>query len=430
MKKILIITYYWPTSGGGGVQRWLKFATYLTEYGVQPVVIVPENAAYPILDKNLENEVPKNIEVIKVPIWEPYSLLNSFKNKDLNKKLSHGIILSKQHRSFGHKLTFWIRGNLLIPDPRVFWVKNVVERGAQLIAEHNIDTVVTTGPPHSVHLAGLRLQKKNGIKWVSDFRDPWSTIDYLDEFYLTSLAKKVHRRLERKVLEKSDCVLAVSENWKNELMDLGAKKVRVITNGYDETDFENYDPLRPSKFNISHVGFLSFYRFPKILFRVLDDLCRENGDFRQDLELRFIGLVDALLPQIIGEYEYLKEQTMFIDYLPHDEVIRKYAESELLLLILNNTQNAMGHIPGKLFEYLASKKSILAVGPKQGDVAGILSDTKAGFIVEFDDEWETREMILQLYDRYLGKKAIETGNIERFTRRKLTQTLAETIKQL
>lgn len=431
MIKVLIFTYYWPPSGGGGVQRWLKFAKYLPEQGIKTYVVAPENADYPVIDPSLVEEVNSDeVEVIKVPIWEPYKLLNTFK-KNKGKKTNVGITSKKEDRSFLTKVAFWLRGNLLIPDPRKFWVKPVEKVVSKLIIEKGIDIIITTGPPHSVHLAGLKLKKKTGVKWIADFRDPWSTIDYLDEFYLSTLAMRLHKKMERNVLINADKVIAVSQNWKTELEELGRKNVEVITNGYDELDFERYNPITPSKFVISHVGFVSAYRIPHALLKALDRLCEHSKEFADALHIKFIGMSDSTLKMIFDKYENLKGKVFFEKYLPHNEVVKAYAESCVMLLLLNDTKNALGHIPGKFFEYLASGKQILAIGPENGDVAQILKETEAGVIHSFDKSEQQEKTLLQYFENFKkGHGYRISEKIKTYSREQLTIKLKKIIDNI
>lgn len=431
MKKILIITYYWPPSGGGGVQRWLKFAKYLPENAIQPFVIVPENADYPVFDQSLAAELDNDkIELVKVPIWEPYQVLNAFK-RNKGQKSNVGITSNKSERSFLTKVTYWLRGNLLIPDPRIFWVKPVVKRAEKVIQQNEIDIVITTGPPHSVHLAGRELKKKFGVKWIADFRDPWSTIDYLDEFYLSSFAIRRHKNLERNVLLEADTVIAVSENWKAELEQLGRKNVAVITNGFDTEDFAAYNPVHPKKFVISHVGFVSAYRIPKALLQALDDLCKTNKAFADALQIDFIGMSGSSLQSVFSAYDNIKDKVFFKDYLPHNEVINAYGKSYVLLLLLNDTKNALGHIPGKFFEYLASGKRIFAIGPENGDVAKILQETDAGNILGFNDTKKHAAELLQLFSQFKnGESKPISDKIQSYSREQLTLKLKQIIQDI
>jgi len=238
-KKILIITYYWPPAGGPGVQRWLKFVKYLPDFGIQPFVYIPENPTYPIVDENLVKEVSDKAIIVKHKIFEPYQLA-SFFSKNKTKKISSGIIPNQKKQSFMDKTFLWIRGNLFIPDARVFWVKPSVSYLEKYIRENNIDTIITSGPPHSLHLIGLELKQKLNVKWFADFRDPWTTIGYHKSLRLSNYAAKKHKALERQVLNSADTIIVTSNTTKIEFQAITSKPIAVITNGYDTEKVTGY----------------------------------------------------------------------------------------------------------------------------------------------------------------------------------------------
>lgn len=425
-KKALIITYYWPPSGGGGVQRWLKFAKYLPEYGWEPIVVVPENPDYPTLDRSLEGDVLPGMTIIRVPIWEPYQLFRFLSGKKKHEKVNTGILETGRKQSAAMRLALWLRGNLLIPDPRVFWVRPVVKRLSKLIPELKPDVLVTTGPPHSVHLAGLELQRRFGVKWVADFRDPWSTIDYLDWFKPTALARKLQRQLEHRVLTRASAVLAVSENWADELRRLGGRNVQVVTNGFDEDDFQPEPEASDSgEFVLTHAGIITSLRNPSALWRVLDERLQHDQQLAARFRLRLIGTVDEQVKADISTLKYLQPKTEWVGYLPHDEVLTEYRKASLLLLLTNQSGNAAGHIPGKLFEYLAAGRPVLAIGEPGGDVARILSETGAGVVVESSDAAAMSRLIGTSIE---GGSFGGTMPVEPFSRRNLTRKLVQILE--
>src|SRR5690606_9032310 len=232
MKKVLIITYYWPPAGGPGVQRWLKFVKYLPEYGIEPIVYVPKNPTYPLIDEELQKEVSYNTTILKNNIIEPYGWASVFSKKN-TKKISSGIIPDKKKQSALQKLMLWVRGNLFIPDARVLWVRPSVSYLSNYLQGSGIDTIITTGPPHSLHLIGMELQKRFGVKWIADFRDPWTTIGYHKELRLSESSQKMHIKMERDVLTTADSIIVTSPTTKAEFEQLTDKPVTVITNGYD-----------------------------------------------------------------------------------------------------------------------------------------------------------------------------------------------------
>lgn len=425
MKKVLIITYYWPPSGGGGVQRWLKFSKYLPEFGWEPIVFTPEGADFPVIDNSLLNDVRDDIKVIKFPIWEPYNIFKKFTGRKKEEKVNTGLLFDDKKKSFIEKIFLWIRGNFLIPDPRKFWIKPASRYLKKILPSLNIDVIVTTGTPHSMHLIGLYLKNKFKLPWIVDIRDPWSKLDILDKFYTTNWARNKQKQLEKKVLNNADKVLTVSKHWGEMLSKLGKNNVEVITNGFDEDDFVNKrnKNIFPDKFRISHVGIISSYRINEAIWSALNELCNEIESFNDTLELNFIGTIDNNLINSLNNYPNLKLKYNFKGYLPHSEIFNEYKRSAVLLLLLNNTDISKGHIPGKLFEYLAAGRPILAIGPEDGDVAEILNLTKMGEICS-SDKMFLKSTLLTFYNRYeRNDYYLQNDDVYRFTRKKLSENL-------
>ena len=424
MKKVLIITYYWIPSGGAGVQRWVKFAKYLRQYGWEPIIYTPQNPEYPSIDHSFEKDIPADITVLKTPIWEPYNVYRNLTGKK-NQAINAGFISENKKQGWKDKLSIWIRGNFLIPDPRRFWIKPSVRFLSDYLKENPVDAIITTGPPHSMHLIGMGLKKNfPSLPWVADFRDPWTNIDFYKDLNLTWLADKIHHKLEREVLQNADTVLVVSRGMEEEFALMKPKKLRVITNGYDESDVQVGTLTLDGRFSISHIGTLNAARNPRIVWKVLSEICAENVDFKKDLQIQLVGKVDFSVLEDIQSYG-LQEQLLKIDYLSHSEAIAKQNSSQVLMLLINQSGNAKGILTGKFFEYLAAKRPILAVGPTDGDAAVVLNETGAGVIVDFADEQETKTAILNYYNQYKkGTLSVQSESVERFSRRSLTGELA------
>ncbi|MEO9804201.1 MAG: glycosyltransferase family 4 protein [Reichenbachiella sp.] len=431
LKKILIITYYWPPSGGGGVQRWLKFAKYLPEFGWEPIVFTPENPEFDLKDDSLTKEVSPELEVIRFPIWEPFGFYKKIFKK--GGKLKQGIVIEKTKMSLIDRLSVWIRANLFIPDPRRFWVKPSVEFLVPFIHQHNIDVVVTTGPPHSMHLIGKSLKKKCQVKWVADFRDPWSDWDILEKLGVKGIALSIHRKLERNVLGVSDLVLVASKGIRRSLIAKYDKtEVRVVTNGYDTDDLKGiYADTKEKKFRITHMGLLNELRNPETLWDCLEEICDERPDFQSDLELVLAGMVSSSILDRIQSSQQLSHTLNHLDYISHQEVLEYYLNSSVLLLLLNQTDTAQLIIPGKLFEYLMVNKPVLAIGKRESEVQEILSETEAGEVFNGDDRDQIKQMILIAYDRFRnGDISRSSGNAEKYLRKNLTHELVSILDQL
>jgi glycosyltransferase involved in cell wall biosynthesis len=419
-KKVLIIAYYWPPAGGPGVQRWLKFVKYLPDFGIEPHVYVPENPSYPIVDFDLENQINPKAIVIKQKIFEPFALAKLI-SKNSSRKMSSGIITNAKKQSLIEKIMLWIRGNLFIPDARFFWVKPSVKFLETYIKSNDIQTIITTGPPHSLHLIGLGLQKKIDLNWIADFRDPWTTIGYQKELKLTVFAQKKHRILEQKVLNAANHILVTSPTTKSEFELHTNKPITVITNGFDVeiSSPENLDEM----FTISHIGSLLSNRNPKILWEVLKELTLENQLFANKFKLRLIGkispeILDAI--SVFGLDSFLEN----LGYLSHQECLAFQQKSQLLLLIEIDSPETRCIIPGKLFEYMMSKRPIIAIGPKKSDIEGIINKTNTGFFIDYTQKTLLKNQILNAFEAYQKKELFSNAiNLDEYSRKNLTEKL-------
>lgn len=424
-KKILIITYYWPPAGGPGVQRWLKFAKYLPEFGWKPIIFTPENPSYPLLDESLLKDIPENIDVVKTKIWEPYQLAEKL-NKS-NKKFKAGQFDIGNNQSWKSKLSIWVRGNFFIPDARVFWVKPSVKFLEQYLKENKIEVVVTSGPPHSMHLIGLHLKKKlPNLKWVADFRDPWTEISYYKHLKLTKSSDKKHRQLESDVFKNADITLATSYTDAENFRKNGANSF-CITNGFDESDSGKSSKPTTQKhnFTLSYIGVLEQLRNPENLWRALDDLINSNSDFAENFSLKFAGRIDDKILHSI-ENSSLKNHIQNLGYLSHDKAIDEMLTSDILLITNFPNESSKGIIPGKIFEYLATGKQIISFGPDQADVSKILEETNAGKHFSYNDSEIIKNFILEKFELWKNGNLLENiQNIEQFSRKNLTKKLVE-----
>ena len=423
MKKVLIITYYWPPAGGSGVQRWLKFSKYLPQNGWKPYIFTPDSPSFDVKDEDLISDIHIETEVWTTPIWEPYSLKDKLFGK--SESSNAGIIQDKY--SVKNKIMNWVRGNIFIPDPKVFWVKPSIKLLTKKIKEEGITHVVSTGPPHSMHLIALGLKKQNSdLKWISDFRDPWSELDLLNEFHLTKKSKQKYRKLEKEVLQNADVTLTVSETWVESFKRLGSNNVKLITNGFDVDDFEVRE-RENDKFIIGHFGLLNHLRNPKNLWKTLHDLCDENPDFNIKLEIRLSGNIDTEVLQNITQYFHLKNKVEVLGYLSHKEVLREYNESSVLLLLLFNSESGIGNYPGKIFEYFAAKRPILGFGPKESDTQKLMEKTESGNYHYYEDV-NLKENIISLFEN--KEEFVVSDEINNFTRKKLTKQLSVLLNKM
>ncbi len=425
-KKLLIITYYWPPAGGPGVQRWLKFVKYLPEFDIQPIVYVPENPTYPIVDAHLETEVSDKAIILKKSIFEPYQLA-SFLSKNKTKKISSGIIPNQKKQSFLDKFLLWIRGNLFIPDARVFWVKPSVQYLEKYIRANEIDMIVTSGPPHSLHLIGLELKQKLNLKWLADFRDPWTTIGYHKSLRLSSYAAKRHKQLEKQVLNSADTIIVTSKTTKLEFQAITSKPIAVITNGFDVEKVEQQ--TMDAKFSLAHIGSFLSERNPLILWESLVELLQEFPDFKSHLEIKLMGAVSQEVLETISQFG-LNSYLNNLGYVSHDEAVAHQRKSQVLLLIEINSEDTKSIIPGKLFEYMVSERPIVAIGPKDSDFAEIITNTNTGVFFDYSEKSRLKQTIFDYYHQFLEGKLQSNGiGLQHYSRRNLTKQLVELINQ-
>lgn len=423
MKKALIITYYWPPAGGPGVQRWLKFAKYLPQFGIEPVLYTPLNPHYPITDPSLEEDIPHGITVIKRSIIEPYKVASLFSGKKAT-QISKGI-LPEGRQSFAEKVLLWIRGNLFIPDARKYWVKPSVKYLATYLAKERIDTVITTGPPHSLHLIGFHLKKKIGIRWIADFRDPWTSIGYHKELKLLPFSARKHKKLEKKVLTHADSIIVTSYTTRQEFEQLTPVPITVITNGYD--DLPHIEAPLTEKFTLSHIGSLLTGRNPSALWEALSGLISENSSFKTNFQLQLIGTVSHAVLNDIRLHGLLPYCKM-LGYVSHARATELQRTSQVLLLLEANNKEAGAIIPGKVFEYMVSGRPIIAVGPAGWEVESLLEKTRTGYYFAHQDKEALKNQISRLYETYkTGSLQTQPIGIDAYHRKNLTEKLANLI---
>lgn len=429
-KKVLIITYYWPPSGGAGVQRWLKFSKYLPAYNWIPVVYTPENPEAPANDESLLNDINPEIEILKRPIWEPYSFYKKFTGKDKDQKINAGFLQEKKSNKLLEAISVFIRGNFFIPDARKFWIRPSVRFLTQYLKENKVDVIISTGPPHSMHLIALKLKEKLNVKWVADFRDPWTNIDFYKDLKLTEKSDRTHKKLEREVLTKADRVICVGNTMGMELKNLGANKLEVITNGYDHEDLPKIKPGLDEKFSIVHVGSINKDRNHPIFWKAIDELISESDEFKNKLEIKFIGKIDHDVKDQIKKYN-LVSIFKHIEYVTHNQVMAELMKARILYLPINNTPNAKGIVTGKFFEYLASNRPVLTIGPTESDIQKIIIETNSGEVFDFENLNGIKKYIAQRFSNYLSNKDEElVSKIDDFSRIKLTEKLSKILDNL
>ena len=430
MKRVLIISYYWPPTGGSGVQRWVKFAKYLPSEGWQPVIYTPENPEQLAVDESLAAEVPEDAEIVKTRIIEPYELYKRVLRRSGHSKEAVEVNpVNAQNKSLLQKAAMWIRGNLFRPDPRCLWIGPSVRFLKKYLAEHPVDLIVSTGPPQSMHMIGLRLSRETGLPWIADFRDPWTKIFYFKHLSMTSATEKWHRKMEKKVLDEASAVVAVSPLVQQEFQEMTDTPVELITNGFDECDFSSEQCTEAyggasEEFIITHTGLFAADGNPTVLWDVLAEKYRTDEIFKKLLRIKLIGKTDDQILKALTN-RGLEDSMINMGYQPHSVAVEQQRQASLLILPLRKEPEYKAVLPGKLFEYLASQRPILGIGQPDGAMAMIVNETRTGTVIDWEDRKGLTQYIEQCWERHLeGRLSTEGADLSRFTRRSLTRRMA------
>lgn len=425
-KRVLIITYYWPPSGGITVLRMLKFSKYLRQNGWEPVIFTADGAGYPTLDPGNERDVPAGAEVIRQPIWEPYDWYKKVMGKKQDENVVNVLATETEDGGWKHRLAIWVRSNFFIPDARAFWIAGSVKKLTAYLQENPVDAMISTGPPHSNNRIATLVKKQTGLPWIANFQDPWTQVDYFSSLPLTAWARRRHERMERELLDLADLKVIVSPSWREDLRRLNPGRVEVITNGFDPEDFAQLRRQPQGKFSVSHIGIMGFDRYAEEFFDAIVELNAELPGFRDNFRLNLRGEVDYRILAAIRE-KGLEAQTDYQGAVARAKALQLILDSQLLLLLQNQADNAKGRIPGKLFEYLAVRRPVLNFGPTDGDVARILDQANAGVTFTYAGNKDRVKALLgSHYDKFLaGEDTTVPGeNINQYAYPELTKRLA------
>ena len=434
MKKVLVITYYWPPSGGSGVQRWLKTSKYLPQSGWEPVIYTPENPDVNSVDESLLKDVSADLKVIKRKIREPYAAYKFLTGKKKGEHLQANIV-SSEKKGFVQKLSAHIRANWFIPDPRCWWIGPSVKYLSKLIeGGERFDAVISTGPPHSMHLIAREIHKVFNIPWIADFRDPWTRIFYFKHLGLSAKSLRKHKELERSVIAEADRVTVVSSQMKTEFsqgdFETFRDKVEIIPNGYDPEDFDSVEkaPDAEGKFVIAHTGLMPESANPDKLWKVLGDMAKSDKDLKEKLMVVTMGQTDGSVKKDIAE-NGLSDNFKDLGYVPHAQSVAWQKRADILLLPLRKEEESKAILTGKFFEYLASGNNILAFGPTDGDLARSLKETGSGIICEFDDENSIKEAFVKL-QKPNSPTQEQIENRQKYSRKAGAESFAKLLDQI
>lgn len=428
MKRILLISYYFPPSGGSGVQRILKFARYLPSYGWLPTVLTvdPKFAAFPSTDESLIQEIPREVKVIRTRAWDPFSLYGRVQGK---KKVDVVVVGHVGGKSGFKRFARWLRGNIFLPDARIGWFPFASRVVRKLVQEQKFDAIMSTGPPHSSHLVGMAAHKASNLPWVVDMRDPWAEIYYRDHMYEGRIASKIQSTLEHKVLSTASAVVSVSEHWGMGLKRrVNIQHYETIPNGFDPADMSPNQATQSRKedaFTLAYIGTYNLRRHSSALVGALQQLQATTP-----VEVHLVGKVVNL--EAMEAYHAGGIPVKGLGYLPHDEAVAYMQSVDVLLLALPRIQDhsSSGVVPGKAFEYMSARRPILALGPTEGDLADILNQVHAGNIFDYEDQVGMFNFLKNCMESRGDAWPINDEALAEYERPRLTGRLAQLLNQL
>lgn len=427
MKKVLIVTYYWPPAGGIGVLRCLKIAKYLRNFGWEPIIYTVKNPSYPFEDLSNKKDIPKNLEIISQPIIEFENIFKKATKKE-NQSINN-VVFSSEKKSLFIKLSLWIRANFFIPDAKSLWIKPSIKYLTKYLKNNNIDAIFSDGPPHTNTVIAQKISAKFNIPWLSDYQDPWTQVDYYKKFPLSKIADKKHKKLEQLSLKTASKIVSASPSFSLGLEKLGAKNTGVIYYGYDEDDFENIKINLDKKFTLVHAGIISSDRLPTKLLIVLSELIKENKKFKSNFCLKLIGSIDEEVLKIIKNY-IPKDNLNLVGIISRSEVLKQISNAQVLLNLVNKI-NSKGRIPGKIYEYFRTKRPILSIGDTKGDVAKLIQETKSGQCFDYNNSLELKNHITNLLEKFLTNNLnFKTGKIEHLSNYNQTKKVAKYLDEI
>ena len=414
MNKVLIISYYWPPKISPGVFRWYYFSKYLPNYGYKPIVFTPLTSKV----NNSRNQFDNNIDLIKRKIFDPSDILSSLFKTNINK----GILSSSN--SILNNFLSWIRINFFIPDSRIFWVKPSVNYLKKYIENNNIKTIITTGPPHSIHLIGLKIKEILNINWIADFRDPWSSWDILQDMKPNNKIMNKHKELEKKILKNANKVIVTNPNLYSEFLNIiDANKLELLTNG--TLLFKSKKQYGSKKFKISYLGLLNKFRFPKVFFNVLKELIIKNDEIDKDIEIFISGTIDKSIYNYLINDSILKTKINYVQNVEYENTFHHFNSSSLLLLLLN--KKSINTTPTKVFDYATSGTPVLTLGEKKDkNMDLLLRELSLEKIVSYSDKISIEKTILRSYKNFkLNIKNKPSDNIKKYDRKYLAEKLSK-----
>ena len=408
-RNVLLVSYHFPPFGGSGVQRALKLARYLPDNGWDVHVLCADHRRYPLMDESLLGEIDPQVRVHRVAGLEPASLAGRLVGRSARTTLQDRI---------AWRLERWAKW-LPLGEPELLWLPSASAKAASLMERHRFDAVVTTSPPHAVHLVGDLLQSNFGLPWVADLRDP-----IVDNFAYeaTGIAHRIFRIIERRVAS-ADQVVTTCPEYADRFRDsypASSDRVGVLTNGYDAADTPKIQSRNnPQTLTLTYVG--AFYRQQSIEpgLAAIRALRASSPEFAKAFRFRLVGSVAASQRPLIqaGDSDFMSEA----GYLPHHQAIAEMARADALLLMTPPNEGGRLCIPAKTFEYLAFGRHVVAAVHPDTWLAGMLK-AAGNVTLTSPDETGLRRALASVFDSWKSGKLQsprDMSQVIRFSRDKL-----------
>jgi glycosyltransferase involved in cell wall biosynthesis len=435
MKKVLIIAYYFPPSGGPGVQRVLKHVQYLRDFGWQPYVLTVSNGQFPARDESLLEKIPKDVKVFRTHIYEPYDLYRFFTGKKKGTAIDVNVIKKEgQKFSWKEKIAEWIRATFFIPDARVGWLFTAEKKAKQIIAEEGIDAIYSSSPPYTCSIIARNLKRVTGLPWVAGFRDPWT--GFISSPKRWFLPARIDKGMEHSVFKESDLVeaawLGIIKDATQKFPDLETKKFIHVPNGYDSNDFPEYEQKSNDCFTLTYTGSMYGRRNPDSLFKALNLLLENKKINPEKIKLKFIGRFGVEVEEMFRN-SGIENSLEIYGYMSHSESVKHLLESDALLLVVDESKESEEIVPGKVYEYIGVKRPILAIAPNQSAIAELLRDTGSGKVAHQSEIEKIANNFLDYFNKWEKNESIFSPDIEKvnsFERKNAAKTLSELLNKI
>lgn len=434
-KNLLIVAYYFPPSGGPGVQRVLKHVRYLPEFGWNPIVLTVSNGDFPARDESLMKEIPEGLHVERTHIYEPYDIYRLVTGKKKGTAIDVNVIKKDGQKSgLTDKFAEFIRATFFIPDARIGWMLSAPKAVDELVSKLGIDAVYSSSPPYTCSLIARYAKRKHGLPWVAGFRDPWT--GFISSPKRWSVPSAIDRAMERSVFTEADEVECAWEGIIKDALgkypEIDMSKFHHVPNGFDSADYPKIEKTRNDKFTLTYTGSMYGRRNPAALFVALENLIASGRLKKEEMCLRFIGRFGTEVHEMFESASF-RDSIELISYIPHHKSIEYLMLSDALLLIVDESKESEEIVPGKVYEYMGTKIPVIAIAPEKSAIAELMSETRAGMVAHQSNTYKIASIVMEYYTQWKtgeGDFKPDTELVNTFERRESARKLASLLDSI